>query len=282
MDKKIKLFEGQVIRRQWNADLEEWFFSVTDIIQALTGTDRPRRYWSDLKRKLISEGSQLSENIGQLKMPAEDGKQRKTDVMTLRQVLRLIQSIPSKKVEPLKLWLAEVGDERISEVQDPELTINRALKQYKALGYDDDWINLRLQSIEMRKELTNEWDKAGVKEGLEYAILTNLMTKTWSGKSIKEYKTHKGLTKENLRDNMTNTEIVLNMLAEVTTKEISSARKPKGFDESIKIAKDGANVARKTRQNIEKETGKSVISDANAKEIGRLNDKTYKKLDQGK
>lgn len=218
---EIKLFESKKVRTHWDGEEEKWFISIIDVIEVLTGNERPRKYWNDLKTKLKKEGSELSEKIGQLKMPAPDGKMRLTDVADTEQVFRLIQSIPSPKAEPFKRWLAQLGRERLDEMQDPELTIDRALKQYLELGYSENWINQRLKSIEIRKELTDEWKKRGMKEGVQFATLTDIITRTWSGKTTKEYKTLKGLKKENLRDNMTNTELILNMLAEASTKDIS-------------------------------------------------------------
>src|SRR3984957_15345865 len=222
----IKLFESQKIRSQWDAEKEKWYFSVVDIIEVLTRTDRPRKYWSDLKSKLKTEGSELSEKIGQLKMQSEDGKMYSTDVADTEQLLRLIQSIPSPKAEPFKQWLAKVGYERIEETQDPEKSIDRAMENYLKLGYSKEWVNQRLKSIEIRKDLTDEWENRGVKKGQEFATLTDIITQAWSTKTVKEYKQFKGLKKENLRDNMTNLELVLNMLAEATTTEISKEKKP--------------------------------------------------------
>ena len=224
-----------------------------------------RKYWSALKTKLLEEGSQLSQNMGQLKMPAQDGKMRMTDVADTEQLLRLIQSIPSPKAEPFKQWLAQVGAERLDEMQDPELSIDRALEQYLKLGYSENWINQRLKSIEIHKELTDEWKKQGLKEGKQFAVLTNSITKAWSGKNTKEYKVLKGLKKENLRDNMSNTELILNMLAEVSTKDISQATIPETFDENKKVAKQGGNVAKIAREELEARTGKKVVTSLNAK-----------------
>ena len=209
----IQVFDEKQVRTAWDAEQEKWFFSIIDVIAALTGNERPRKYWNDLKTKLLKEGSQLSDKIGQLKMPAEDGKMRATDVADTEQLFRLIQSIPSPKAEPFKQWLAQVGRERLDEMQDPELTIDRALEQYLRLGYSENWINQRLKSIEIRKELTDEWKRRGLKEGIQFATLTDIITKAWAGNTTKEYKVLKGLKKENLRDNMTNTELILNMLA---------------------------------------------------------------------
>jgi hypothetical protein len=265
----IKLFEAKKVRTHWDEEKELWYFSVIDVIEALTGTDRPRKYWSDLKAKLTKEGSQLSDNIGQLKMAAEDGRMRLTDVADTAQILRLIQSIPSPKAEPFKQWLAQVGYERIEETEDPELSFDRAMETYLAKGYSKSWINQRLKSIEVRKELTDEWEKRGVKKGMDFAVLTDIITKAWSGKSVKEYKQHKTLKKENLRDHMTNLELVLNMLAEATTSEISKSRKPKTLDESKVIAKQGGTVAGNARKEIETKTGEKVVSSLNAKQIAQ-------------
>ena len=273
MDKQneIKLFEDKKVRTLWDEDQEKWYLSIVDVIEVLTGTDRPRKYWSDLKAKLKKEGSELSEKIGQLKMEAEDGKSRMTDVADTEQLLRLIQSIPSPKAEPFKLWLAQVAAQRLEEMQDPELTIDRALEQYLQLGYSEHWINQRLKSIEIRKELTDEWKNRGLKEGQQFAILTDIITKTWAGKTTKEYKVLKGLKKENLRDNMTNTELILNMLAEASTKDISVAVNPKGFEASKKVAKQGGNVAKVAMKELEAQTGKKVVTALNAKDALKLN-----------
>ncbi len=238
----IKLFQDKRIRVQWNDELEKWFFSIVDVIEVLTESARPRKYWSDLKSKLKKEGSQLSEKIGQLKIQSGDGKFYKTDVADTEQLLRIIQSIPSPKAEPFKIWLAKVGFERIEETEDPEMAFDRAMETYLKKGYSTNWINQRLKSIEVRKELTDEWESKGVKKGLEYAILTVEITKAWAGFTTKEYKNFKGLKKENLRDNLTNLELVLNMLAEATTKEISKEKKPKTFKESKTITKQGGTI----------------------------------------
>lgn len=265
MDNEIKLFENTKVRTVWDAEQQKWYISITDVIEVLTGTDRPRKYWSDLKNKLKKEGSQLSEKIGQLKMKSSDGKNYKTDVADTEQIFRLIQSISSPKAEPFKLWLAQIANERIDEMQDPELTIDRALQQYLNLGYSENWINQRLKSIEIRKELTDEWKRLGLKEGQQFAALTDIITKTWSGKTTKEYKTFKGLKKENLRDNMTNTELILNMLAEASTKDISQAVDPKTFEESKKVARQGGTIAGNARKELEAKTGKKVVTTVNAK-----------------
>ena len=231
----IKLFEDKKIRTIWDEEQEKWYFSIVDTCEVLAGTDRPRKYWSDLKKKLLEEGSQLSEKIGQLKMPSADGKFYKTDVADTEQLLRIIQSIPSPKAEPFKCWLAMVGSERIDEIADPELTIDRALEGYLKLGYSRKWINQRLQAIQVRKELTDEWADRGVRKGQEYAILTDEITRAWSGMTTRQYKGLKGLKKENLRDNMSTMELVLNMLAEATTTELSKVKQPEGFEESRKV-----------------------------------------------
>ncbi len=260
MKAKITLFEGQNIRRVWDDKKELWYFSVIDIIAVLTQSDRPRKYWDDLKRKLINEGSELSEKIGQLKMVAEDGKMRETDTLDTENVLRLVQSVPSPKAEPFKLWLAKVGYERLEETADPELAINRALKTYLQKGYSTQWINQRLKSIEIRKDLTDEWENRGVKEGMEFAILTDEITQAWTGMTTKQYKNLKGLKKESLRDNMTNMELVLNMLAETATTEISKKREPKTFTENKKVARVGGTIAGNARKEIENKTHKKVVT----------------------
>jgi BRO family, N-terminal domain len=245
----IQLFEEKKVRSLWDEDNEKWYLSIIDVIEVLTGTDRPRKYWSDLKSKLKKEGSELSEKIGQLKMAAEDGKMRMTNVTDTEQLFRLIQSIPSPKAEPFKLWLAQIAAERLDEMQDPELGIDKALNDYLRLGYSESWINQRLKSIEIRKDLTNEWKKRGYKEGPQFATLTDIITKAWSDKTTKEYKILKGLKKENLRDNMTNTEFILNMLAEASAKEISEAVNPETFDDSKKVAQQGGNVEKWQEKN---------------------------------
>ena len=273
----IKLFEEKQVRTLWDDELEKWFVSVVDVIEVLTGSDRPRKYWSDLKSKLKKEGSEVSEKIGRLKMKASDGKMRLTDVADTEQLFRLIQSIPSPKAEPFKLWLARLGKERLDEMADPELGIDKALEDYINLGYSQNWINQRLKSIEIRKELTNEWKRRGIKEGLEFATLTNIITKTWSEKTTKEYKVLKGLKQENLRDNMTNTELILNMLAEASTKDISEVTNPKDFHESKTVAKQGGEVAKVAKEALEQKIGKKVVTHLNAKSI--LQEK--KKLEGG-
>lgn len=266
MENKIKVFENKNVRTVWNEEEEDWYFSVVDVIEILTESDRPRKYWNDLKKKLTLEGSQLSEEIGQLKLPAADGKNYSTDVLSTKNVLRLVQSIPSPKAEPFKVWLAQVGADRLDEIADPEKAIMRGADFYRAKGYTEGWINQRLQTIEMRKELTDEWKARGIEKEKDYAILTNEMTKAWSGLSVKEYKQKKGLKKENLRDNMTNIELVLNMLAEVTATTISKQEKPEGFEENKKVAVRGGKVANSARENYEKETGQKAISSLNAKD----------------
>lgn len=263
----IQIFGEKKVRTVWDSEKEKWLVSIIDVIEVLTESDRPRKYWSDLKVKLKKEGSQLSEKIGQLKMPSSDGKSYKTDVADTEQLFRLIQSIPSPKAEPFKIWLAQIATERLDEMQDPELSIDRALKQYLELGYSENWINQRLKSIEIRKELTNEWKSRGIKEGLEFATLTDIISRSWSGKSTKEYKILKGLKKENLRDNMTNTELILNMLAEASTKEISQAVDPKSFDDSKTVAQQGGNVAKVALDELELRTGQKVVSSVNAKSL---------------
>ena len=270
---KIQLFENSKIRSVWDSENEKWYFSVVDVIAVLTESPNPRKYWSVLKTRLKSEGSQLATNCSQLKMPATDGKMYKTDCMTTEQLFRLIQSIPSPKAEPFKLWMAQVAKERLDEMQDPEQGIQRALLEYRALGYSENWINQRLKSIEIRKDLTDEWKKHGLKEGVQFATLTDIIYKTWAGKSAKEYKEYKGLKKENLRDNMTNKELVLNMLAELSTKEISESSNPQDFDDHIQNAVDGATIAKNARIELEQKTGKKVVTPLNARDgIGLTTD----------
>ncbi|MEE1290019.1 MAG: Bro-N domain-containing protein [Spirochaetota bacterium] len=262
---QIKLFEDKKVRTLWDSEKEEWYFSVIDVIAILTDSENPRRYWSDLKRKLNAEGSQLYADIVQLKMTASDGKMRLTDCLTTEQLFRLIQSIPSPKAEPFKLWIAHVAKERLDQMEDPELSIQQALLDYKKLGYSENWINQRLKSIEIRKDLTDEWKNHGLKEGVQFATLTDIIYKTWAGKTVKEYKEFKGLKKENLRDNMTNQELVLNMLAELSTTDISKARNPQTFDDHIDVACRGGNIAKEAREKLELETGKKIVSPLNAK-----------------
>ena len=270
---ELKLFENRKIRTKWNEEEERWYFSVVDIVAALTDNDYQagRKYWKTLKMRLNKEGSELVTNCYQLKMKAYDGKLRDTDVMTTEQILRLIQSIPSKKAEPFKLWLAQVGRERIDEAYDPEIAINRALDIYRQKGYSEEWINQRLKTIDIRKEFTDELKSKGINSGKDFAILTNILTQAWSGHSVKEYKNLKGLKKENLRDNMTNMELVLNMLAETSSTEISKSKKRKGFKEAEDSVIKGGNIARIAKEQLERETGKKVVSDKNAKEIRKLN-----------
>jgi uncharacterized protein YukE len=272
----IRLFESKKIRSQWDEEVEKWYFSIVDIIEVLTDSPRPRKYWSALKTKLDQEGSELSHKLGQLKMIAEDGKLRVTDVADTEQLFRLIQSIPSPKAEPFKQWLAKVGYERVEESQDPEKSIDRAMENYMKLGYSKAWINQRLKSIEVRKDLTDEWENRGVKHGQEFATLTDIITQAWSGKTVKQYKEHKDLKKENLRDNMTNLELVLNMLAEATTTEISKEKNPKNLQENKLIAKQGGTIAGDTRKAIEAKTGKKVVSNLNAKKF--IQDKVKRKI----
>ena len=267
----IQLFENKKVRTIWDAEQEKWFISIIDVIQVLTNSPNPGKYWSVLKLRLKKEGSQLATNCSQLKMQSSDGKFYKTDVADTEQLFRLIQSIPSPKAEPFKLWLAQIASERLDEMQDPELSIDRALEQYLQLGYTENWINQRLKSIEIRKELTDEWKYKGLKEGQQFATLTDIISKSWSGKTTKEYKILKGLKKENLRDNMTNTELILNMLAEASTKDISQAVNPASFDESKKVAKQGGNVAKVALKELEAKTGKKVVSSLNAKTLRNTN-----------
>jgi hypothetical protein len=261
----IKLFESQKIRSHWDAEKEKWYFSVVDIIAVLTESNSPQVYWRVLKKRLTDEGNQTVTNCNALKMRAADGKMRETDVADTEQLLRLIQSIPSPKAEPFKQWLAKVGYERIEETQDPEKSIDRAMENYLKLGYSKEWVNQRLKSIEIRKDLTDEWENRGVKKGQEFATLTDIITQAWSEKTVTEYKQFNGLKKENLRDNMTNMELVLNMLAEATTTEISKEKKPDNFDESKVVAKEGGTIAGNTRKAIEAKTGKKIVSSQNAK-----------------
>ncbi len=269
----LKIFEDKNIRVAWNDNEEKWYFSVVDIVAVLTENDYQagRKYWKTLKMRLNKEGSELVTNCYQLKMQSIDGKYYNTDVMTIEQILRLIQSIPSKKAEPLKLWLAQVGKERIDETYDPEIAINRALDIYRRKGYSEEWINQRLKTIDIRKEFTDELKEKGIESGRDFAILTNILTQVWSGYSIKDYKNLKGLKKENLRDNMTNMELVLNMLAETSSTEISKSKNVKGYKEAEDSVMKGGNIARIAKEQLEKETGKKVISDKNAKEIRKLN-----------
>lgn len=278
MDNEIKLFEGRQIRSAWDNEKEEWYFSIVDILGVLTESDNPRKYWSVLKTRLKNEGNELATNCSQLKMEAADGKMRETDVADMQGIFRIIQSVPSPKAEPFKMWLAEVGKERIDEIIDPELTIDRALDTYLKKGYSREWINQRLQAIQVRKELTDTWQNHGVKAGKEYAILTNEISKAWSGMTTREYKNLKGLKKENLRDNMSTLEIVLNMLAEATTTELTKTKNPQGLDENKKVAKDGGSIAGNARKEIEKETGQPVITSKNAIDFAKLIDDVSNKF----
>lgn len=280
MENKIKLFENKVVRSHWDAEQEEWYFSVVDVIEVLTESKDANAYWRKLKQRLKEEGNETVTKCHSLKMVAADGKMRFTDVATTEQLLRLIQSIPSPKAEPFKLWLAQVGSERLDEIADPEKAILRGADFYRAKGYTENWINQRLQTIEMRKELTDEWKARGIDKEKDYAILTNEMTKAWSGLSVKDYKELKGLKKENLRDNMTNIELVLNMLAEVTTTAISKSKEPETFSENLQVAKEGGSVAKNARVDIEERIGKSVISPLNAEDKILLDVKDVKEIEE--
>jgi hypothetical protein len=277
---KVQLFESAHIRSAWDEDEEKWWFSALDIVAALT--DQPdyakvRNYWKWLKNKLKQEGSEVVSATNQLKLEAPDGKQRLTDVLDTQQVLRIIQSIPSRKAEPFKLWLAEVANQRLDQLHDPELSIEQAMRDYKRLGYTDNWINQRLKSIEIRKELTDEWKKNGLQEGPQFAFLTDVIYKTWADKTAKEYKQHKSLKKENLRDNMTNKELIMSMLAELSTKEISEAVQPQTLDEHESVAKRGGGVARQARLKLEAETGKKLVSPQNANQLRQISQDKSKK-----
>jgi hypothetical protein len=261
---QIQLFQGQQVRYLWDEEKQQYFFSVVDVIQVLTDSPRPRKYWNDLKTRLEAEGSELSANIGQLKLPSSDGKKYLTDVATTEQLFRLIQSVPSKKAEPFKLWLAEVGRQRLEQLQDPEQSIEQAIRDYRRLGYSEAWINQRIKTIEIRKGLTDEWKRGGMKEDSDYAILTDIISKAWSGMTTREYKQHKGLRKENLRDNMTNVELMLNGLAEAAATELSQRENPRGFTENAQVAQRGGNVAHVAREQLEHELGGTVISSKRA------------------
>jgi len=261
----IQLFEDKKVRTAWDAEQEKWYVSIIDVVAVLTESVDANAYWRKLKQRLKQEGNETVTNCHGLKMQAPDGKMRLTDVADTEQLFRLIQSIPSPKAEPFKLWLAQIAAERLDELQDPEISIDRALNQYMQLGYSESWINQRLKSIEIRKELTDEWKSRGIKEGQQFAILTDIITQSWSGKTTKEYKILKGLKKENLRDNMTNTELILNMLAEASTKDISKAVNPDTFEDNINVAKQGGNVANVARKELEAKTGQKVVSSSNAK-----------------
>ena len=274
--KDIHKFENKQVRSHWDAEQEKWYFSIVDVVSILTDqTDyqAARNYWKVLKHRLKKEGNETVTNCNRLKMLTADGKMRLTDVADSEQLFRLTQSVPSPKAEPFKQWLAKVGSERLDQIQDPELSIQQALQDYGRLGYSEDWINQRLKSIEIRKELTDEWLRVGIEDNKDIAILTNVLTKAWSGKTVKEYKAHKGLKKQNLRDNMTSTELILNMLAEASTKDISQANDPKDFERSKTIAKQGGNVAKVAREELEKQIGKSVISSDNVTTLRKLTSK---------
>lgn len=271
MSDDVKIFEGSQIRSVWDNEREEWYFSVVDVIGSLTESNNPRDYWYRVKKRMSEEErSELSTFCRQLKLKSTDGKSYKTDVVDMQGIFRIIQSVPSPKAEPFKMWLAEVGKERIDEIIDPELTIDRALESYARKGYSREWINQRLQAIQVRKELTDTWQDHGVKAGNEYAILTNEISKAWSGMTTREYKDFKGLKKENLRDNMSTTELILNMLAETATKDIAEATNPQGLDENKQVAHDGGSIAGDARKSIEARTGKTVITSKNAIDLGRL------------
>lgn len=271
MSDDVKIFEGSQIRSVWDNEREEWYFSVVDVIGSLTESNNPRDYWYRVKKRMSEEErSELSTFCRQLKLKSTDGKSYKTDVADMQGIFRIIQSVPSPKAEPFKMWLAEVGKERIDEIIDPELTIDRALESYARKGYSREWINQRLQAIQVRKEVTDTWQDHGVKAGNEYAILTNEISKAWSGMTTREYKDFKGLKKENLRDNMSTTELILNMLAETATKDIAEATNPQGLDENKKVAQDGGSIAGDARKSIEARTGKPVITSKNAIDLGRL------------
>lgn len=277
----IKVFEDKKVRAVWDSEKEEWFFSIVDVIGVLTDSPNPRNYWKVLKHRLIKEGNESVTNCNQLKMLSSDGKYYKTDVASTAQLFRLIQSVPSPKAEPFKLWMAQVAKERLDQMQDPELSIEQAMLDYKRLGYSDDWINQRLKSIEIRKELTDEWKRHGLQEGIQFATLTDIIYQTWAGKTSKEYKQFKGLRKENLRDNMTNKELVLNMLAELSTKEISEVTEPETFSEHAEVARRGGNVAKEARLKLEQETGQPVVTSLNARQVLQLKEEK-RKPEEGK
>lgn len=278
----LKLFEERRVRTVWDDEQEKWYFSIVDVVAVLTDSSNPQTYWRVLKKRLLSEGNETVTNCNGLKMQAADGKMRLTDVADTEQLLRLIQSIPSPKAEPFKLWMAKVASERLNQIQDPELSIDQALMDYKRMGYSDSWINQRLKSIEIRKDLTDEWKKHGLQEGVQFATLTDIIYQTWSDMTSKEYKQFKGLKKENLRDNMTNKELVLNMLAELSTKEISETSDPETFSDHIDIAQQGGEVARNARLELEAKTGKRVISPLNAQSgillKGKSEDKSKERI----
>lgn len=276
-EQELEFFYDTHVRKVWHKQQGEWYFSIVDVCQVLTDSKDGRKYWNKLKERLISEGNQPVTNCHQLKMKAQDGKMRLTDCASTEQLLRIIQSIPSKKAEPFKQWLAMVGKERLDEIADPELAMERAVREYKAKGYSDAWITQRLRSIEVRKEMTDEWNRAGITKSKQYAILTDILTAAWSGKKVREYKELKGLHKENLRDNMTNTELVLNQLAEISTTEISKATNPKGMNQTIKVTQQGGNIAKEARENLERQIGHSVLSPLNAQSPKLLDDNNTKK-----
>jgi len=275
-DNTVRIFERKQVRTRWDAENEVWYFSIVDVVAVLSDSPNPQVYWRVLKKRLKDEGNETVTNCNALKMRAPDGKMRSTDVATTEQLFRLIQSIPSPKAEPFKLWLAQIASERLDEMQDPEVTIDRALEQYLILGYSENWINQRLKSIEIRKELTDEWKKRGLKEGIQFATLTDIITKAWSGNTTKEFKVLKGLKKENLRDNMTNTELILNMLAEASTTDISRATEPETFEQSANVARQGGQIAGDARKALEAKTGKKVVTSLNAK--ATLKNKSEDKL----
>ena len=281
METKLKLFNEQQIRTSWNPDEEEWYFSVVDIVAVLTDSEDPNNYWKVLKHRLSEEGSELVTNCNRLKMPShKDGKSYFTDTLSTKGILRLVQSIPSPKAEPFKMWLAQVGSERLDEIADPEKAFQRGVEYYRKKGYSEAWINQRMQTVQVRNKLTAEWKDRGITDSKDYAILTNEMTKAWSGKTVREYKELKGLKKESLRDNMTDIELALNMLAEVTTTAISAQEKPESFDESRKVARRGGGVARDARKSVEKQLGQSIVSQLNAKDVALLTTKKDKHSDE--
>ena len=279
---QIKLFEEKKVRAVYDDAEEKWYFSVVDVVAVLTDSPNPRNYWKVLKHRLKNEGNETVTNCNQLKLQAEDGKMRKTDVADTEQLFRLIQSIPSPKAEPFKQWMAQVAAERLDQMQDPELGIRQALADYKHLGYSDNWINQRLKSIEIRKDLTDEWKRRGLEEGIQFATLTDIIYHTWAGMTAREYKKFKGLKKENLRDNMTNRELVMNMLAELSTKEISESQNPETFGDHIDVARQGGEIARNARMELEAKTGKPVVSPLNAKDGLLLNKKEERNKEKGK
>ena len=278
---KIQLFEEKKVRAIWDDVEEKWYFSIVDVVAVLTESPNPRNYWKVLKHRLIKEGNESVTNCNQLKMQSSDGKKYKTDVADTEQLFRLIQSIPSPKAEPFKLWMAQVAAQRLDQMQDPELSIEQAMMDYKRLGYSDAWINQRLKSIEIRKDLTDEWKRRGLQEGVQFATLTDIIYSTWSGMTAKEYKQFKGLKKENLRDNMTNRELVLNMLAELSTKDISESQNPESFAEHADVARQGGEVALNARKELEAKTGKAVVTSLNAKEAMRLKEEEERKRIEG-